>query len=132
MKTKEETAAYHKKWQAANPDKLAAYNKRWRAENSEKAAAACKQWNAANPDKLAASSKKWAEANPEKYAASKKATKAKAVENLTDGYVSSQLSKRKGMHQTAAQLREYPEIIDCYRAIMKLRRICRIKNKEKL
>ena len=117
MRTKEEKAVYHKKWQAANPEKKKAAVMKWRAEN---------------PEKNAAIFKKWQDSNPEKYAASQKASSAKQVENLSDSYVSSQLSKRKGINQTAAQLREYPEIIECFRAIMKLRRLCRTKKKEKL
>ena len=81
-------------------------------------------------EKRKASVKKWVEANPEKRKAIDRATHAKAVENLTDGYVVSKLARLKGINQTAKQLRQYPEIIDCYRAIMKLRRLCRTKNKE--
>lgn len=117
MRTKEEKAVYHKKWQAANPEKKKAAVMKWRAEN---------------PEKNAASFKKWQDSNPEKYAASQKASSAKAVENLTNSYVATQLAKRKDIRQTPRQLREYPEIIDCFRAILKLRRLCRTKKKQKL
>ena len=146
METKETKAVYQKRWRAENREKVAAGIKKWRAENPEKLAATAKKWrednpkkvaahrlkwNKENPEKQHAHHRKWVEANPEKRKAIDKATKAKKVENLTDGYVSSQLAKRKGMHQTAAQLREYPEIIECFRAVLKLRRLCRIKNKER-
>ena len=131
MQTNKEKAVYQKQWREANPEKDAAINKKWREANKAKQAAQKKQWRAENPEKHLATVKKWREANPEKDAASQRASSAKSVENLTNWYVSSQLAKRKDIHQTPAQLRQYPEIIECFRAIMKLRRMCRIKNKEK-
>ena len=111
-------------------EREAARQRRYYVKNKEKVAATAKKWRAENPEKSAAGIKKWQDSNPEKVAASKKATAAKTVENLSDWYVASKLSRLKGIHQTPAQLRQYPEIIDCYRAIMKLRRLCRIKNRE--
>ena len=107
-----------------------AYKKKWKKDNPKKVAANHLRWNKENPEKQYAIHKKWREENPEKFAVYAKASQAKAVENLTDGYVSTLLSRRKDIHQTARQLREYPEIIECFRAVLKLRRMCRIKNRE--
>jgi len=116
MWTKEESkAASQRRYYAKNKKKLLAYKKQWEAENPEKRKVCVMKWRAKNPEKLAAI---------------KKASSAKARENLTDYYVSSKLAQLKGIHQTPRQLREHPEIIECFRAIMKLRRMCRTKKKQ--
>jgi len=117
MWTKEEKRAYGRRYYAENKEKAASNHKKWSAENKEKVNAIGRQWRAENPEKSAVSARR---------------SQVKGVENLADYYVSQVLAQRKGIHQTAKQLREYPEIIECFRAIMKLKRICRTKKKQKL
>ena len=100
MQTKEERTAYQKKWHAENKERHVAINKKWRAKNSEKIAAC-----------------------------SRKATK-KSRENLSDSYVSKRFAQLKNSPYTAKELRQFPDIIETLRLIMKIKRLCIIKNKE--
>ena len=130
MQTKEEKAAYLRKWQAENKERRAAYDKKYRAENPEKKVASNKKWYAKNKERHVAINKKWRAKNPEKIAAnSKKATK-KSRENLSDHYVSKRFAMLKNSPYTAKELRQFPDIIETLRLIMKIKRLCIIKNKE--
>ena len=126
MKTKEERTAYDKKYYAENKEKRAAYQRKYYAENPEKRAAYGKKYYDANRDKQAAINKKWNANNPEKKAGYTK----KARENLSDCYVSNSFSKLKNSPYTAKELRQFPDIIETLRLIMKIKRLCIIKNKE--
>tara|TARA_R110000787_G_C13191711_1_gene423057 strand:+ start:293 stop:652 length:360 start_codon:yes stop_codon:yes gene_type:complete len=115
MMTKEEKAAYRKSYRAQNPEREAALKKKWRADNKELILAYKRKWKINNPEKAAAHSKK--------------ATK-KYIENLSDCYVSDSFAKRKNTPYTAKELRQFPDIIETLRLIMKIKRLCIIKNKE--
>ena len=94
--TKEEKAAYNKKWNAENKEKKVALNKKWQANNREK----------------------------------KSGYNKKGKENLCDSYVSNNFAARKNSFYTAKELRQFPDIIETLRLIMKIKRLCIIKNKE--
>ena len=113
--TKEEKAAYRKSYRAQNPEREAALKKKWRADNKELISAYQRKWKINNPEKAAAHNKK--------------ATK-KYIENLSDSYVSDIFAKRKNSPYTAKELRQFPDIIETLRLIMKIKRLCTIKNKE--
>ena len=79
---------------------------------------------------MSALTRKWKINNPDKHAAhSRKATK-KGIENLSVSYVSSRFARRKNFPCTAKELRQFPDIIETLRLIMKINRLCIIKNKE--
>jgi len=79
---------------------------------------------------MSALTRKWKINNPDKHAAhSRKATK-KGIENLSVSYVSSRFARRKNFPCTAKELRQFPDIIETLRLIMKIKRLCIIKNKE--
>lgn len=71
--SKEEKAAYHKAYQAANREKLSAYSKAWRIVNRERKAAADKAWYEENREKVAAYKKEWQTANSEQVSAQQRA-----------------------------------------------------------
>jgi len=92
-------------------EKRAAYQRKYYAENPEKRAAINKKWNANNSEKKAGYTKK-------------------ARENLSVSYVSNSFAARKNSPYTAKELRQFPDIIETLRLIMKIKRLCIIKNKE--
>ena len=126
MQTKEEKAAYLKKWRDKNKEKITAYN----VKNKEKKAAQKKKWRDNNKERHVAINKKWRAKNPEKIAAYIKKANKKSRENLSDYYVSKRFSKLKNSPCTAKELRQFPDIIETLRLIMKIKRLCIIKNKE--
>ena len=89
-----------------------------------------KKWRADNPEKVAASNKKYRVINPERYSAHSKKANKKCRENLSDSYVSNNFATRKNSPYTAKELRQFPDIIETLRLIMKIKRLCIIKNKE--
>ena len=100
MQTKEQIAAYHKKYRAENPEKRAAWSRKWLADNKERRAAINKVFH------------------------------KRGMENLSDCYVSDSFAKRKNSPYTGKELRQFPDIIETLRLIMKIKRLCIIKNKE--
>ena len=81
MKTKEETAAYHKKWREENKERLSLQKKIYRKEHREECNARGKAWRHANkehvnemaralyakdPQKQAERTEKWRKLNPDK------------------------------------------------------------------
>lgn len=115
MQTKEERSAYLKRYRAQNPEKVAAQKKKWRANNKELISAHTRKWKINNPEKAAACAKK---------------AQKKYVENLSDSYVSDIFARRKNSPCTAKELGQFPDIIETLRLIMKIKRLCIIKNKE--
>ena len=64
--------AYHKKWNAENPEKCKTYCKKWYAENLEKKKAHSKKYYEENKEECKAKDKKWRAENAEKVKAAKK------------------------------------------------------------
>lgn len=67
--TKEERAAYKKKWYEANRERQDARSKEYCKNHGEQRAATTKKYREANKTKNAIATKKYREANPEKFVA---------------------------------------------------------------
>ena len=109
-------------WDAKNKEYVADYKKRYKKLNSDKVKQWKTDWDAKNKEHRL----KYNKDNPQpkhKVREWQNATNKKMREELKDCYVIYTLSKRTG--QNAKFLRQYPELIETQRLIIKTKRLCK-------
>ena len=109
----------NKNWYERNKKLTLVYSNNYRKRNPEKKRETCKKWNQRNKDRCAQYSVNYRMKNSEKV----KSEKKKKVKELNDCYIISNLSKKTG--KNAEFLRQYPDLIESQKLIIKIHRLCK-------
>lgn len=111
-------------------DKNKDYKKQWRKENPEKvkqqnlrAKPRTDKWRKENKKVLKVKKAKYRLKNIEHIKSKKPIEYKKAIEELQDCYVITQITKRSNL--TSKEIRNHPELIEAKRIIIKTKRLCR-------
>ena len=108
---------YQRKYYAANCDKAKEYVRKYRASNSEKVNEWNRKYLTANSEKVKEYKRKYYVANPEKV----KENNRKQVSELRDSYVINVI--KSGTSLTTQQIKEYPQLIELQKLIIKTKRL---------
>jgi len=128
---KEKVETWSKQYRINNKEKIAAYKKQYRIDNKEKLAAKSRQYyhdnkdrydqyHRRNRDEKSVYDKQYRIDNKEKIAIMGKLIRQYNVKNLTDTYIVMQLKQYTTL--TAADIRQYPELIKLHRVRMEINR----------